>query len=645
MLAEIGHFLLILALIFSGLLATIPLAGSYVNDRRMMASAVPLSWLFFVLVSSAFVVLTILFVQDDFSVQLVAMNSNTALPLQYKLTAIWGNHEGSLLLWIFLLSAWTAAVALFSRTIPLDMRARVLAIMGMIAVGFVLFSLLTSNPFERALPNIPLEGRDLNPLLQDIGMIMHPPMLYMGYVGFSVAFAFSISALLSGEFDSAWLRWTRPWTTAAWIFMTLGIALGSWWAYYELGWGGWWFWDPVENASFMPWLVGTALIHSLAATEQRGTFKNWTILLAIFAFALSLLGTFLVRSGVLTSVHAFATDPGRGLFILGFLSFVVGGSLILFALRAPTVVSHSGFSWLSKDMFLLANNIILLVASLSVLVGTLFPLAADLLDLGKYSVGPPYFDSIFIPLMFLLMLLLPLGVLLHWKRTNRGYLTDMAKKVLPLLLVLLGVFVLIHGLPITAPVFAALALAAFLLAAQLFDFWHKTRHAQSIVVGLKRLPLSFYGMQLAHLGLIVTAIGIAIVSVDGVQQDVRMEVGDSMVIEGYRFEFQGSKPVTGPNYAAEQGLVKVFQAEKHIADLYPEKRRYFSQMDNVMTEAAIHARLSRDLFVALGEPLANGAWSVRLQYKPLIRWIWLGGIFMALGGCLAMFDKRYRKHG
>lgn len=645
MLAELGHFTLIISLVFCGLLASVPLLGSYLNDRRMMASALPLSWAFFITSTASFSILMLLFYLDDFSVQLVAMNSNTDLPIQYKLTAVWGNHEGSLLLWSLFLSAWTLAVALFSRAIPLDMRARVLSVMGMIAIGFLLFSLLTSNPFLRVLPNIPSSGQDLNPLLQDVGMIMHPPMLYMGYVGFSVAFAFSVAALLSGEFDSAWVRWTRPWTTAAWVFLTLGIALGSWWAYYELGWGGWWFWDPVENASFMPWLLGTALIHSLAVTEQRGIFKNWTILLAIFAFALSLLGTFLVRSGVLTSVHAFATDPERGLFILGFLALVVGGSLILFALRAPTVISRSGFSWLSKDMFLLANNIILMVAAVSVLVGTLFPLLADLMKLGKYSVGPPYFNAIFIPLMYLLMLLLPLGVLLNWKKSRSQAISQILMRVIPLAVVLVALFVIIHRLPISAPVVATLSLVAWLIASQLFDFWQKTRHRQGRLAGFKRLSLSYYGMQLAHLGLAVSAVGVAVVSMDGIQHDVRMELGDSVVVEGYRFEFQGSKPITGPNYAAEQGKVRVSLDDKVITTLYPEKRRYFSQMDNVMTEAAIHPRLSRDLFVAMGEPLDNGAWSIRVQYKPLIRWIWLGGIFMALGGILAIFDKRYRKYG
>lgn len=645
MLAELGHFLLILSLIFCSLLAVLPLTGAYLNDRRLMLSAVPLSMVFFALVSAAFLILASLFLQDDFSVQLVAMHSNAQLPLQYKLTAVWGSHEGSLLLWIFTLSGWTAAVALLSRSIPVDMRARVLSVMGMLGVGFLLFSLFTSNPFERLLPNIPFDGKDLNPLLQDIGMVMHPPMLYMGYVGFSVAFAFAVSALLSGEFDSAWVRWTRPWTVAAWLFLTLGIALGSWWAYYELGWGGWWFWDPVENASFMPWLMGTALIHSLAVTEQRGLFKNWTILLAIFTFALSLLGTFLVRSGVLTSVHAFATDPGRGLFILAFLSIVVGGSLALFALRAPTVVSRGNFSWLSKDMFLLANNVILIVAAISVLVGTLFPMAADLLNLGKYSVGPPYFDTIFIPLMALLLVLMPLGVLLHWKKTNAQYLRSVLKALLPISMVLLGVFVLLHRLPIKPQAFAALALAAWMLASMIYDVWHKTRYAKGLKAGFKRLSLSFYGMQLAHLGLVISALGIVMVSIDGIQQDNRMEVGDSVVIEAYRFQFNGVKPVQGPNYMAEQGHVIVYKGERKVADLYPEKRRYFSQMGNTMTEAAIHAHLLRDLFVALGEPLEHGAWTLRLQYKPLIRWIWLGALFMALGGVFAILDKRYRKHG
>ena len=643
MLAEIAHFLLILSLCFTVLLAVVPMAGSVLHDRTLMASDRPLSLVVFLLTAAAFVLLTVLFLQSDFSVKLVMQHSNRQLPDIYKITAVWGNHEGSMLLWVLVLNAWTVAVAFFSRSIPLDMRARVLSVMGMIAVGFLLFLLLTSNPFERILPNIPADGRDLNPLLQDFGMIVHPPMLYMGYVGFSVAFAFAVAALLGGEFDAAWVRWTRPWTGAAWAFLTLGIALGSWWAYYELGWGGWWFWDPVENASFMPWLAGTALMHSLAVTEQRGIFKSWTILLAIFTFSLSLLGTFLVRSGVLTSVHAFAADPDRGLFILAFLGVVVGGSLTLFALRAPMVVSRGRFAFWSREMFLLFNNILLVTATLTVLAGTLFPLLADVFDLGKYSVGPPYFDNTFVPLMVIVLLLLPIGILLHWKKTQPQRLRAMLVFMLPVTLVLALAAVLLYRAPFHPGALLAFVLAAWLLASVLYDFRQKLRHAGKLVYGLKRLPLSFYGMQLAHIGMAVTAVGVAVVSVYGEKHDVRMAPGDNFAVAEYRFDFHGSEMQEGPNYQARVGHFEVYRGERLIARLAPEKRAYFSQRGNVMTEAAIHPRLSRDLFVALGEPLEDDAWSVRIQYKPFVRWIWLGAVLMALGAGLAIFDKRYRK--
>ncbi|HEY9034517.1 MAG TPA: heme lyase CcmF/NrfE family subunit [Pseudomonadales bacterium] len=643
MLAEIAHFLLILSLCLALLLAVAPMTGSLIHDRSLMASGRPLSLALFLLTATSFVMLVLLFLRDDFSVRLVMQHSNRLLPDVYKVTASWGNHEGSMLLWVLVLNGWTAAVALFSRSIPLDMQARVLSVMGMIAVGFLLFLLLTSNPFERLLPNVPLDGRDLNPLLQDVGMIVHPPMLYMGYVGFSVAFAFAVAGLLGGEFDAAWVRWTRPWTAAAWGFLTLGIALGSWWAYYELGWGGWWFWDPVENASFMPWLAGTALLHSLAVTEQRGIFKSWTILLAIFTFSLSLLGTFLVRSGVLTSVHAFAADPDRGLFILAFLGLVVGGSLTLFALRAPLVVSRGRFAWMSREMFLLFNNIILLTATVTVLVGTLFPLFADVLELGKYSVGPPYFNATFVPLMLALLLVLPIGTLLHWKNTRSDRIRGMLVFMLPATVLLTAAFVGLSRSPFSLWTLASFALAAWLLVSMLLDLRHKLRHAGSLWLGLRRLSLSFYGMQLAHLGLLVTAVGIAVVSVNGEQLDIRMQPGDSHPLQDYRIVFDGSGNTRGANYDAQVGHFSVYRDQRLLVQLHPEKRRYFSQPGNVMTEAAIHARLSRDLFVALGEPLADGAWSVRLQYKPLVRWIWLGALLMACGALLAILDKRYRK--
>ena len=642
MLAEVAHFSLILALIFSCLLALVPLVGTYLHDQPMMASARPFSQAVFGFTALAFILLINAFLQDDFSLRVVAQHSNLALPAIYKVTALWGGHEGSLLLWVFIFTVWMQAVAMFSRSVPIDMQARVLAVMGLIAIGFFLFMLLTSNPFERVLPNIPADGRDLNPLLQDFGMAIHPPMLYFGYVGFSVAFAFAIAGLLSGEFDTAWVRWVRPWTTAAWGFLTLGIALGSWWAYYELGWGGWWFWDPVENASFMPWLVGTALMHSLAVTEKRGLFKSWTILLAIFAFSLSLLGTFLVRSGVLTSVHAFAADPSRGMFILEFLAVVVGGSLTLFAFRAPAVQSSGSFSLLSREMFLLGNNILLVIASLVVLVGTLFPLVADFLELGKYSVGPPYFNKLFVPIMLVLIALLGLGPLLRWKKTRAEHIWPILKIILPLALVLTALFTLAYGAGFNITAITGFATAGWLLAAVGYDFWQKLRYADSKTAGLKRLSLSFYAMHLAHVGLIVTAVGIAVVSAFNDERDLRMEPGGSVDIAGYRFEFVGSGQVQGPNYRAQQGLFRVYQDGGMLAEMHPQKRSYQSQMGNVMTEAAIHPRLSRDLYVALGEPLENGAWAVRVQYKPFVRWIWLGGIFMALAAVLAIMDKRYR---
>jgi len=642
MLPEIAHFISILALIFSVILTVVPLLGVALHDAAMMRMAKPLSGAVFVTVASSFFLLMYLFVTDDFSVRIVANTSNLSLPTLYKITAVWGGHEGSLLLWVFVLSCWTMSVALWSKQIPIDMIARVLAVLGAITVGFVLFSLLTSNPFERLLPGIPTDGRDLNPLLQDVGMAIHPPMLYVGYVGFSVAFAFAIAALLSGEFDAAWVRWIRPWTTAAWAFLTVGIALGSWWAYYELGWGGWWFWDPVENASFMPWLVGTALMHSLAVTEQRGIFKSWTILLAIFAFSLSLLGTFLVRSGVLTSVHAFAADPSRGLFILAFLAFVVGGSLTLFAFKAPNIKNTTRFAFMSREMFLLFNNVLLVAAALTVLVGTLFPLLADAFKLGKYSVGPPYFNTVFVPLMLIVIVLMAFAPSLRWKKTDAARVKSVFFTMIPLAIVLTFLCVMVYGVGFTVASVVSFLLAAWLTAGIIFDIGQKLKHAQHWLQGLKQLPLSYYGMQCAHIGLVVTAVGIGIVSSFNVEHDIRMVPGETLKIDRYDVAFQGYVEVKGANYTAEQGHFILQEHDELIAELYPEKRRYFSQMSNVMTEAAIDASLQRDVFIAMGEPLADGAWAVRMQYKPFIRLIWLGALIMAFGGFLALCDKRYR---
>ena len=642
MLPEIAHFSLILALCFSVLLATVPLAGTYLHDNRMMQSAKPFALAIFAFSTLGFVLLCCSFLQDDFSVKLVASHSNILLPAVYKFSAVWGSHEGSLLLWVWVLSIWMAAVALFSKDIPLDISARVLAVMGFISIGFCLFLLLTSNPFERVLPTIPLDGKDLNPLLQDFGMAIHPPMLYIGYVGFSVAFAFAIAALLSGEFDTAWVRWTRPWTVAAWAFLTVGIALGSWWAYYELGWGGWWFWDPVENASFMPWLVGTALIHSLAVTEKRGMFKSWTILLAIFAFSLSLLGTFLVRSGILTSVHSFAADPTRGVFILAFLGIVIGGSLTLFAFRARNVASKGTFNFLSREMFLLFNNILLLIATLTVLVGTLFPLLADAFNLGKYSVGPPYFNTVFVPIMLLLIVFMGIGPLLRWKKTRPEQLRQTLTFVLPVTVALVAVFVLLYQRGFSVITITSFATAAWLLAGTIYDVRDKLKYKKDKLTALKGLGWSYYGMQMAHLGLVTSALGIGIVSGFTEELDVRMQPGDTVLIQDYSFEFKGSKKVKGPNFSADEGLLIVYKDAQKIAEMKPQKRHYHSQMGNVMTEAAIDASLGRDLFVALGEPLEDGAWAVRVQYKPFIRLIWLGSLLMAFGGLMTLLDKRYR---
>ncbi len=643
MLPEVAHFSLILALCFSLLLALLPMLGSYLHDARLMQTAKPLTLSICAFATLSFALLAVSFLQDDFSVKLVSSHSNLSLPTIYKFSAVWGSHEGSLLLWLWVLSIWMAAVALFSKEIPEDMRARVLSVMGFIMIGFCLFALLTSNPFERILPSMPVDGKDLNPLLQDFGMAIHPPMLYIGYVGFSVAFAFAIAGLLSGEFDAAWVRWTRPWTSAAWAFLTLGIALGSWWAYYELGWGGWWFWDPVENASFMPWLVGTALMHSLAVTEKRDIFKSWTILLAIFAFSLSLLGTFLVRSGILTSVHSFAADPTRGVFILAFLAVIIGGSLTLFAFKAPAVTSKGKFSFFSRDMFLLMNNIFLLVSTLTVLVGTLFPLFADAFGWGKYSVGPPYFNIVFVPLMLGLIAFMALGPLMRWKKTRAEQLIAMAKFIVPVFTVLLLVFTALYQRGFSVQTLAAFATAAWLLAAILFDFYDKLRNSSNKIEGLKRLNVSFYAMHLAHIGLITTAVGIAIVSAFNDERDIRMVKGDRLTIESYEFVFEGHQQVKGPNFNAEEGLIKVYENDQLLSELKPQKRHYHSQMGNVMTEAAIDATLARDLFVALGEPLEQGAWAVRIQYKPFIRLIWLGCLIMALAGFLTLFDKRYRQ--
>lgn len=638
MIPEIGHFALILALCMAIVQGVLPIFGAAKAITGWVHVARPAAFGQLLFMGLAYACLTASFIGHDFSVAYVAQNSNTALPLIYLISGVWGAHEGSLLLWALTLSIWTALVAAFSAHIPDATRARVLGVMGLVSIGFILFLLLTSNPFERLFP-YPAEGRDLNPLLQDPGLAIHPPMLYMGYVGFSVAFAFSIAALLEGRLDAAWARWSRPWTNIAWMFLTLGITLGSWWAYYELGWGGWWFWDPVENASFMPWLVGTALIHSLAATEKRGVFKTWTVLLAIFAFSLSLLGTFLVRSGVLTSVHAFASDPARGLFILIFLAVVVGGSLLLYAIRAPQVKSHARFELVSKESVLLVNNVLLVVTAASILLGTLYPLVVDALGLGKLSVGPPYFNAVFIPLMAPLALVVGLGVLIRWKSDD---LKALGSRVRWLIAASVGLALLT---PLVMPFYswgAALGTGLALWTLAITGLAFKQRLQSWSIECLKQIPAGFYGMTLAHMGIAVFVIGITFTSVYSIERDVRLAPEETLDLFGYVFQFHGVKSTEGPNYRAEQGYLTVSHAGAVVAELSPQKRVYRVQT-MPMTEAAIDAGVFRDLFVALGEPLGEqGAWSLRVYYKAFIRWIWMGGVFMALGGLIAASDRRYR---
>ncbi len=643
MIPEFGHFALILSLGLALLLSIVPLLGSFRGDQRAMAMAPSLAIGQFVFVGIAFGCLVWSFIADDFSVALVANNSNSLMPAALKFAATWGNHEGSMVLWILFLSGWTAAVAVFSTALPLVLLSRVLSVLGFVAVGFLLFSLLTSNPFERILPGVPQDGADLNPLLQDPGMIIHPPLLYMGYVGFSVAFAFAIAALMGGRLDASWARWSRPWTNAAWAFLSIGIMLGSWWAYYELGWGGWWFWDPVENASFMPWLAGTALIHSLAVTEKRGLFRSWTVLLAIFAFSLSLLGTFLVRSGVLTSVHAFAADPARGVFILAFLGIVVGGSLTLYALRAPAVQSRIGFEWVSRESLLLLNNVVFLVATLTVLFGTLFPLITDALELGKYSVGPPYFNAVFLPLMALLIPFMGVGPTSRWKRdATRRWVQELAAPAIAAMVIGLA-FPFVYGGEFNLWVMLAVILAGWLALAMLRDFAIRVRNASSIGAGLRRLPASYWGMQAAHLGFAITVVGVVLVSQYAVERDLKMSPGDVEEVAGYSFAFNSLEPVQGPNYVADGANFTVLRDGKPVAVLQPQKRRYLAS-GQIMTEAAIDAGVFRDVFIAMGEPLENGrAWAIRLHYKPFVRWIWAGAIAMALGGFLTLADRRYRR--
>jgi cytochrome c-type biogenesis protein CcmF len=645
MIPEIGQFALIVALLVALVQGIVPMLGAARRDGTLMAVAVPAARAQFALVAIAFGCLAYSFVTSDFSVENVALHSNSQLPAHYRFAATWGSHEGSLLLWSLMLAGWGAAVTFFSRNLPQTLRARVLAVMGLVAVGFLLFLLATSNPFTRLSPPAP-EGRDLNPLLQDPGMVVHPPMLYMGYVGFSVAFAFAIAALLGGRLDAAWARWSRPWTTVAWAFLTVGIMMGSAWAYYELGWGGWWFWDPVENASFMPWLVGTALIHSLAVTEKRGAFRSWTVLLAIIAFSLSLVGTFLVRSGVLTSVHAFATDPARGIFILAFLAVVIGGSLALYAARAGTVGAGGGFAAVSRESMLLGNNILLVIAMASVLLGTLYPLAIDALGLGKISVGPPYFDAVFYPLMAPLVFLMGVGPVAAWRKAQ---LPDLWTRLQWALYVALASAVVVpFAMGQWKPLVAlGIALAAWIVAATATAVLQRLRGAPQRALGdkLRASSAAWYGMLLAHLGVAVFIVGVTLVRGYEIERDVRLEVGQSVDVAGDTYTFRGVAPRPGPNYDATVATVEVSRNGKLVATLHPHKRAYRAS-GQVMTEADIETRIRGDRYVSLGEPVssdgASGAWGVRIYVKPFVDWIWGGCLLMALGGFVAVSDRRYR---
>ncbi|GAB1665203.1 heme lyase CcmF/NrfE family subunit [Mannheimia haemolytica] len=641
MIAELGNYTLALALAISILLAVLPLWGAEKQNSTLIALARPMTWAMFLALTVSFGSLFYLFAVNDFTVQYVVNNSNSRLPLQYRLSAVWGAHEGSLLLWVWLLSLWSVGVATFTRNMPEDAVARVLGLMGVIGIGFLMFVIFTSNPFDRTFPNFPIDGKELNPMLQDVGLIFHPPLLYMGYVGFSVAFAFAIASLMTGRLDTAWARWSRPWTMAAWVFLTLGIVLGSWWAYYELGWGGWWFWDPVENASLMPWLAGTALIHSLAVTEKRGTFKAWTVLLAILAFSLCLVGTFLVRSGILVSVHAFASDPTRGLYILAYLVLVVGGSLLLYAFKGSEIKSLDNYEHYSRETMLLINNILLMAFLSVVFLGTLLPLIHKQIGLGTISIGAPFFDQMFLILMVPFSFVLGIGPLVKWRRDQ---VSAIRKPVIiaTILMALLG-----FGLPylfrntITVSVVLGTMMSVFIVLLSLYELHQRATHRHSFLSGIFKLSRSHWGMVLAHLGVAMTVFGIAFSQNFSIERDVRMNVGDKAEILDYQFEFKGIKITDGANYQGGTAELEITRNGKYEATLNAEKRFYtVSRMG--MTEAAIDWGFTRDLYAALGEKLEDNSWAVRLYYKPFIRWIWIGGLFMALGGLLCMLDKRYR---
>ena len=641
MIAELGNYSLALALALSIFLAILPLVGAEKGNAKLMALGRPLTWAMFLALSLSFGSLFYLFAVNDFSVQYVVNNSNSTLPLQYRLSAVWGSHEGSLLLWIWLLALWAVGVATFTRKMPEEAVARVLSVMGLISIGFMVFIIFSSNPFNRTFPDFPADGRELNPMLQDVGLIFHPPLLYMGYVGFSVAFAFAIASLMTGKLDTAWARWSRPWTMAAWVFLTLGIVLGSWWAYYELGWGGWWFWDPVENASLMPWLAGTALIHSLAVTEKRSTFKAWTVLLAILAFSLCLLGTFLVRSGILVSVHAFASDPTRGLYILAYLVFVIGGSLLLYAFQGTKIKSLDNYQRYSRETLLLLNNVMLMAFLSVVFLGTILPLIHKQIGLGSVSIGAPFFNQMFLILMVPFAFILGIGPLVKWRRDQISAIRT------PVMISLVMMIALGFGLPylvgnrITATSVMGVMMSAIIVILSLYEMHTRATHRHSFLTGIFKLSRSHWGMVFAHLGVAMTVFGIAMSHNFSIEKDVRMREGDSVQILDYNFTFKGLKITDGANYQGGTAEIEITRNGKQEAILHAEKRFYnVSKMG--MTEAAIDWGFSRDLYAALGEQLDDGSWGLRLYYKPFIRWIWLGGLFMALGGLLCMLDKRYR---
>ena len=632
MLPELGHFALILALLLAALQAFFGIAGPMLGRDRWVAAVTPAVAGQFVMIGTAVACLIYSFIANDFSVLYIAENSNSALPLFYRVSAMWGAHEGSLLLWIFLLSCWTVAVSIGVSRMPPRFAARVLGVLGVVSFGFLLFTLATSNPFTRLDPPAP-DGRDLNPVLQDPALAIHPPILYTGYVGFAVAFAFACAAMLEGRLDQQWARWTRPWTTAAWCFLSCGIALGSWWAYYELGWGGYWFWDPVENASFMPWLVGTALIHSLAATDKRGLFKSWTLLLAVIAFSLSLLGTFLVRSGVLVSVHSFAADPTRGIFILVFLIIMIGGALTLYAWRAPLLKSQAGFELSAREFFLLLNNILLVVAAATVFAGTMAPLIAQALGY-TLSVGPPYFNVAFPVSMVPLVALVAIGVNANWKRGRLGEKQRMLWTTLAIAAVIacIIVFAIYSNGKVLTPV--AATVGVWIIITSLVDPIDRWRRKLSF-------PRAVVGMTVAHIGLGLFVLSLTTVESFTKEHDVSLARGASTTVGAYAFRFDGVKPIQGPNYEGVGGTVTVTRNGAPLTTMYPEKRQYYVQ-HTTTTESAIEMHYGSNILIALGEDLGAGKWSIRIQMRPLVNLVWLAAFIMAVGGAIAASDRRYR---